>query len=100
MERGRLVMYLMYVDESGDTGLVNSPTRYFCLSGIVVHELRWQTTLAQLVIFRRRMRDIFGLLMREEIHVYFDEFKAEEQPTKPSPLPKPPNLIETEATMG
>ena len=33
-------MYLMYVDESGDSGLVNSPTRYFVLTGMVVHELR------------------------------------------------------------
>jgi len=34
----------MYVDESGDSGLPSdgSPTRYFCLSGLVVHELRWQ----------------------------------------------------------
>ena len=29
----------MYVDESGDVGLVGSPTRYFVLVGLVVHEL-------------------------------------------------------------
>lgn len=33
-------MYLMYVDESGDSGLLGSPTRYFVVSGIVLHELR------------------------------------------------------------
>ena len=32
-------MFLMYVDESGDAGLVGSPTRYFVLTGLVVHEL-------------------------------------------------------------
>lgn len=37
-------MYLMYVDESGDIGLVNSPTHYFVLVGLVLHELRWQQT--------------------------------------------------------
>jgi hypothetical protein len=61
-------MYLMYVDESGDSGLVNSPTEYFILTGMVVHELRWHDTLEALIEFRRRMRVAFGLLMREEIH--------------------------------
>ena len=61
-------MYLMFVDESGDTGLVNSPTRYFILSGLVIHELRWQSTLQQLQDFRRRMRERYGLRMRDEIH--------------------------------
>ena len=61
-------MYLMYVDESGDVGLENSPSRYFILTGLVIHELRWRDTLAQLVGFRRRMRDKFGLHLREEIH--------------------------------
>lgn len=61
-------MFLMYVDESGDSGLIKSPSRYFVLTGVVVHELRWQTYLDQTIDFRRRMRDKFGLLMREEIH--------------------------------
>jgi Protein of unknown function (DUF3800) len=38
-------MYLMYVDESGDPGLNNSPTRYFTLTGMVVHEQRWHETV-------------------------------------------------------
>jgi Protein of unknown function (DUF3800) len=62
------LMYLMYVDESGDSGLHGSPTRYFVLSGIVVHELRWHEALNRLVSFRQRMRTRFGLQMREEIH--------------------------------
>lgn len=61
-------MYFMYVDESGDTGLSGSPTRYFTLSGLVVHELRWNEYLEKLIDFRKRMRNSFGLLMREEIH--------------------------------
>jgi hypothetical protein len=61
-------MFLMYVDESGDTGIVNSPTRYFVLSGLVVHELRWQACVDQLTSFRREMRARYGLKMREEIH--------------------------------
>jgi hypothetical protein len=61
-------MYFMYVDESGDPGLTNSPTRYFTLTGMVVHELRWHEVLNRLVTFRQNMRKSFGLQMREEIH--------------------------------
>ena len=61
-------MFLMYVDESGDTGLVDSPTRYFVLTGLVLHELRWQTYIEQFIQFRQRMRASFGLKLREEIH--------------------------------
>jgi hypothetical protein len=61
-------MYLMYVDESGDSGIVNSPTRYFILTGIVIHESRWHEALNHLIAFRVRMRASFGLLLKEEIH--------------------------------
>jgi hypothetical protein len=61
-------MYLLYVDESGDCGLEDSPTEYFILSGLVVHELRWKEVLEELVEFRRRMRAAFGLKLRDEIH--------------------------------
>jgi len=61
-------MYLMYVDESGDKGLVNSPTRYFILTGIVLHELRWREALERFIAFRQRMKAAFGLKLREEIH--------------------------------
>lgn len=61
-------MFLVYVDESGDSGLVNSPTRYFVLTGLVVHELRWQKYLEQLLDFRRRIRAKYGLRLYQEIH--------------------------------
>lgn len=61
-------MYLMYVDESGDTGLVNSPSPFFCLSGIVVHERRWRDFVNQLVAFRRTMKSVYGLPVRTELH--------------------------------
>lgn len=65
---GREQMYIMYVDESGDPGLVKSPTRYFALSGLVIHELRWNIYIDQIIEFRRRLRKRFGLKLREEIH--------------------------------
>jgi hypothetical protein len=61
-------MYIMYVDESGDTGRGGSPTRYFALSGIVVHETRWRDFLTALIAFRRTLKTIYGLPVRSEIH--------------------------------
>ena len=58
----------MYVDESGDCGTINSPTRYFILSAIVIHELRWKPILQDLVSFRKALRDSKGLKLRDEIH--------------------------------
>lgn len=58
----------MYVDESGDCGMANSPTNYFILSAIIIHESRWHSTLKSLVSHRRELRELKGLKMREEIH--------------------------------
>jgi hypothetical protein len=62
------IMYLFYVDESGDIGLTGSPTRYFVLSGFVVHELKWNEVLDSIINFRRHIRNRYGLKLREEIH--------------------------------
>jgi len=61
-------VYLMYVDESGDTGLDGSPTDHFVLTGFVVHEADWLDYLERLVAFRRRMGAAFGLPLRAELH--------------------------------
>lgn len=61
-------MYLMYVDESGDTGLVNSPTTHFALSGLVIHESRWRDFVTQIAAFRRTAKMVHGLPVRTEIH--------------------------------
>ena len=61
-------MYLMYVDESGDPGLNNSPTRYFALSGLVIHESRWRDLIAVLIAFKKTLRHVYGLPVRQEIH--------------------------------
>ena len=58
----------MYVDESGDVGVNNSPTQYFVLSAIVIHELRWRDTLSRLVDFRKILKTKSGLKLRDEIH--------------------------------
>ncbi len=61
-------MYLIYVDESGDVGMVRSPTQYFVLSGLVIHEMKWNTLLESIISFRKYLRVRYGLKLREEIH--------------------------------
>jgi len=62
-------VYLMYVDESGDSGPAGrSPTAHFALSGIVVHERDWRAFVDQLVQFRKALRAAYGLRVRAEIH--------------------------------
>jgi len=61
-------MYLMYVDESGDVGLLGSPTRYFVLVGLVVHELHWREALDKLVEFRQLLKTRWSIRLRDEIH--------------------------------
>lgn len=58
----------MYVDESGDTGIIGSPTRYFVLSAIVFHESKWNSLLQDLINFRKNLKITKGLKLREEIH--------------------------------
>jgi hypothetical protein len=61
-------MFFFYVDESGDVGLSNSPSRFFALSGLVLHELCWKDTIQSILSFRQTLRKNYGLKLREEIH--------------------------------
>jgi hypothetical protein len=60
-------MYLAYLDESGDPGVINSPTTHFVLSCVLVHDSRWLETLDGLIDMRRRLRDRFGIPPSAEI---------------------------------
>lgn len=61
-------MYLMYVDESGDTGRKAGSSQYFCLSGLVVHESDWRNMINALLAHRKVLRANYGLPVRAEIH--------------------------------
>lgn len=61
-------MFLMYVDESGDVGKVNSPTQHFILSSITLNANDWLKFLNDLIDFRRSLKISHGLKMRTEIH--------------------------------
>ncbi len=73
----------MYVDESGDVGQVNSPTRYFILSSIILHESNWLQFITDLNDFRRQLKATYGLLKREEIHA--QEFISRRPPLRANP---------------
>jgi hypothetical protein len=74
-------MYLMYVDESGDCGMPSdgSPSALFCLSGLVVHELRWRDTMTQLLSFRHWLKGRYKVYLEDELH-------AADMISKPSKL--------------
>lgn len=61
-------MYLMYVDESGDTGRKAGSSSYFALSGLVVHETQWRNFIAALLAHRKILRANYQLPVRAEIH--------------------------------
>jgi len=59
---------LVYVDESGDPGINNSPTASYILSGLKIPAEHWHDAQARLLSFRHRMRDHLGLKLSAEIH--------------------------------
>ena len=62
-------MKLLYVDESGDPGIAtNSPSPYFFLAGLLVDASRWYALTDDLIKFRQRLSQQFGLLVSDEIH--------------------------------
>lgn len=65
----------MYVDESGDTGVARG-SKYFCLSGIVVHETNWRNFVNHIVAYRRVLKTNYGLPIRTEIHATEYIYKA------------------------
>jgi len=61
-------MYLAYFDESGDSGQVYaSPTRFFVLGCVLIHEAQWLRSLNRLVSIRRRLNRRFGIKFRPEL---------------------------------
>lgn len=62
-------MKLLYVDESGDSGIsLASPVQHFLLAGLVVDAVDLQPLLGDLHHFRQHLAAKYGLLLSEEIH--------------------------------
>lgn len=60
-------MYLAYFDESGDSGITNSPTTFFVLACVLVHHADWKTSLDSLVELRRKLRTAHDIPTTKEI---------------------------------
>lgn len=61
-------MYIMYVDESGDPGLVGNNSKHYILSGIIVSQHNWKTYLDRLKSFRKYLLAEYGFGLTAEIH--------------------------------
>ncbi len=58
----------MYVDESGDPGTKGHASPHFILSGLVINQDDWDKYLNRLKMFRKSIKDKYGLNQRTEIH--------------------------------
>lgn len=61
-------MYIMYVDECGDSGFGDGSSRYFILSGMVVHESYWTSTLESVHELRKWLNAKYGFAIMRELH--------------------------------
>jgi len=59
-------MFTAYFDESGDDGLQGSPL--FVLTATYCHHSKWKENFSQLRLWRRQIRDAYGLPMKYELH--------------------------------
>ena len=60
-------MYLTYFDESGDIGIANSPTNWFVLNAVLVHESAWLSTNDALAAMKRTLQSKYGIAARAEL---------------------------------
>lgn len=61
-------MFLMYVDECGDSGTMPTSSRHFILSGIVMHESYWLKVMRKISNLRKDLQSKYGLATSKELH--------------------------------
>lgn len=61
-------MYIAYIDETGDVGLINSPTHYYCLTTLILHEDTWQNNFNTIKALRNELRKAHSIKLDEELH--------------------------------
>lgn len=61
-------MHFVYLDESGDSGLKNSPTKHYILAGFSIHHGDWQALAVRLREFRAKMATRYGYPAEAELH--------------------------------
>lgn len=60
-------VYLAYTDESGDSGFERSPSRFFVVACLLIHQDHWRGALDDMIEFRRALRDAYGIPTRSEL---------------------------------
>jgi hypothetical protein len=60
-------MYLVYFDESGDDGIINSSSHIFVLTGCYFHYLKWKEIFESIKEFRYYLKKEFNIPMKIEI---------------------------------
>lgn len=60
-------LYLAYTDESGDSGYINSPTKYIVICCILVNEKKWHVTLENIINLRQKLKEKHGIPVRSEL---------------------------------
>lgn len=61
-------MHFVYLDESGDPGLTNSPTAHYILAGFSVHYSNWHHFDQKLRDFRSKVEACHGFPAQREFH--------------------------------
>jgi len=61
------LMFLAYLDESGDKGWIHSPSEFYVLSCLLVHESCWLQVLDDIITLRRQLKNRWGILVRAEL---------------------------------
>ena len=61
-------MHLIYLDESGDPGLRNSPTKHYILAGFSLPASEWHQVNERFMLFREWANQCHGLDHSREIH--------------------------------
>lgn len=59
---------LVYYDETGDDGIVNSPTNLFVLTNFYIPTSEWQHDFDLIRFFRKKMKEEYGLHAAQEMH--------------------------------
>lgn len=61
-------MRIAYYDESGDDGYPQYSSKFFVLSSLYLHYMKWQTTFEEIKEFRRDLKRSFGIPITMEMH--------------------------------
>lgn len=64
-------MYILYVDESGDTGVEKGSTPYFFLTGVIINTHEWNDIYENLYQFRKFLKEEYKLPITVELKAFW-----------------------------